>query len=208
MLGCNGPSSKRNASVLQEVKRLYCFDLDDTLFHTEGKAIVRANNQIVRYVSNEDLKTDKLIKGESYDWSQYDSSSVFARSRPIEPMIKKLIKIHNKSKKSPGDKILINTARRCVTDNNEFLAKFKQYGIDINNITIAFANSIDTQNTDPEKKAFIIERYILNQWFNHIEMYDDNKANLDGFLDLKNDYSKVKFVAYHVMDGKIKRYKG
>ena len=56
---------------------LYIFDLDDTLFKTTAKVIVRKKNNIIRKLSNAEYSTYQLQDHEYYDFSEFKDANLF-----------------------------------------------------------------------------------------------------------------------------------
>ena len=188
---------------------LHIFDIDDTLFHTTAKVGVKSASGQTRTLSNADYNTDTRKPGEQYDYSEFRSADKFSKeSKPISKMLGKLNSIHANVKKSPGSKVIINTARSDFDDKDKFLNTFKKHGVDIDDIHVHRAGNIESDEPVAAKKSMAIKHHLDSNKYRHATLYDDSKPNLDHFLSLKAEYPHMKFNAYHVQpNGSVKRHK-
>lgn len=189
---------------------LHMFDVDDTLFHTTAKIHVKdKTGKTVKTLDNSEFNTHTLPKDHHYDFSEFRNADKFHKeSKPISKMIGKIKAIHQNVMKKPGSKVILNTARADFDDKNKFLDKFKQHGIDIDNIHVERAGNIPGDEHPSEKKAQVVRNHLARQNYKHVSLYDDSKSNLNRLLKMKQEYPNVKFHAYHVQpDGSTKKYK-
>ena len=85
---------------------LAVYDIDETLFHTTSRIIVRSDNGI-KYLSNSEYNTYTLQTGESFDFTEFSNSKVFfEQSKPMQDQIDSL-----KSDMKLGNDVYIVTAR-------------------------------------------------------------------------------------------------
>lgn len=189
---------------------LHMFDVDDTLFHTTAKIHVKdKTGKTVKTLDNKEFNTHSLPKDHHYDFSEFRDAEKFSNeSKPIHKMIGKIKAIHQNVKKKPGSKVILNTARADFDDKDKFLNKFKQHGIDIDNIHVERAGNLPGDEHPAEKKAQIVRNHLARQNYKHVSLYDDSTSNLDRLLKMKHEYPNVKFHAYHVQpDGSVKNHK-
>ena len=68
---------------------LFIFDLDDTLFKTTEKVIVRKKNNIMRKLSNAEYINYQLQDHEYYDFSEFKDANIFNETAtPIHKTLK------------------------------------------------------------------------------------------------------------------------
>lgn len=191
---------------------LHVFDIDDTLFKTSAKVVVKKDGKIVRSLSSSEYNNDKLANGEDYDFGEFKSAEKFAKeSEPMQDMIDTLNRIHGKIKLNltPGSKIIMNTARSDFDERDTFLDKFRDHGVDIDDIHVHRAGEIKGDQPTAAKKLVFIRSYLKAGDFDTIMMYDDSAKNLDQFLTLRKDFPDKKFHAYLVKhNGKLINYNG
>jgi len=190
---------------------LHMFDVDDTLFHTTAKIHVvnSKTGETKQTLDNSEFNTHTLPDGHHYDFHEFRNADKFhSESKPIHKMISKIRKIHDNVKKKEGSKVILNTARADFDDKDKFLDKFKQHGIDIDNIHVERAGNIPGNEHPAEKKAQVVRNHLARQKYKHVSLYDDSKANLNKILKMKHEYPDVQFHAYHVQpDGTVKKHK-
>ena len=186
---------------LEESKRniLHVFDMDETLFHypdpkTEPKIhVTNSAGERVKSLSNVQFNNHKLEPNHKYDFSDFKSSDVFAKSaHPIKKMIKRL---KNIQRRNPNVEIL--TARADMDDKDKFGHHLKKHGIDINKVHVRRAGNLD-KGTPAERKKSIVSKLINHHGYDEVHLYDDSQENLTHFLSLKQHHPKVKLVAHHV----------
>lgn len=189
---------------------LHMFDVDDTLFHTTAKIHVKdKTGKTVQTLDNKEFNTHTLPTGHSYDFSEFRNAEKFHKeSKPIPKMIGKIKKIHANVKDKPDSKVILNTARADFDDKHKFLDKFKQHGIDIDNIHVERAGNLPGDEHPAEKKAQVVRNHLARKDYKHVTLYDDSVSNLKRLMKMKHEYPHVKFHAYHVQpDGSTKKLK-
>ena len=197
--------------ILEQAARkggLHVFDIDETLFKTTARIHVKDHKgNLVHTLSNSEFNNHKLEPKQVYGFDEFRKADKFHdESEPIHPMIAKLRKIHANVMKTPGSKVIMNTARADFDDKDKFLSKFKKHGIDIDNIHVHRAGNIEGLESPAEKKNVIMRKYLDTGDYRHATMYDDSTKNLHHFLKLKNEYPHMNFHAYHVQhDGSVKK---
>lgn len=185
---------------------LSIFDIDDTLFKTTTKVHVVRNGKRVRSLTPAEFNVYKLKSGEEFDFGEFRSSAVFAKTaKPVDTVFKTAKKMLARFKSFAQKKIIIITARADLDDKNLFLNTFKKYGFDINRVHVHRAGNLGIPG--PEAKAKITADYLSKTNYSVVRMFDDAVGNLKAFLNLKNKFPSVKFEAFFIHeDGKITRY--
>lgn len=188
------------------VSSLTIFDIDDTLFRTDTKVLVKKDNKTVRQLTPAEYNVDKLAHGEEYDYSQFRSSDIFNRTaKPIDTVFKTAKKMLAKFTGYAQKKVTIITARDDFDDKNLFLKTFKKYGFDIDRVYVHRAGKL--KMAGPEAKAKIARDELKNGKFKIARMFDDHEGNLDAFLALSKEFSDIKFEAFFITGtGNITRY--
>lgn len=180
---------------------LHVFDIDDTLFRTSARVMLKRDGKIIRSISSSEFNTYKLKDGEEYDFSEFKDAKKFRHeSEPIDKVIDNLKRIHTgiKNRLSPGSKIIINTARSDFDNKEYFLDTFRHHGIDIDDIHVHRAGNIPGDHPPAAKKLVFIRGYLNKKKYKNVFMYDDAKQNLQYFLSLKNEYPDTNFFAFLV----------
>lgn len=198
---------------IEEAKKgtLHVVDIDDTMFHTTARVLVRnSKGKIIRYLSNSEYNDHKLKPGQKYDYKEFRNSKKFRdESKPIQPMISKVNKIQRNVGKHLNSRVIINTARADFDDKDTFLDTFRKQGVDIDKIHVHRAGNDTSKDLPAHKKVKIIKQYIDKHSHKKVIMYDDSKTNLQALLNMKREYPDVKFIAFHVEpDGTMKKYNG
>ena len=189
---------------------LHVYDVDETLFHTTAKVKVKHGDKEVASLSNSEYNDHKLPAGHHYDFSEFRSAHKFnTESKPVHRMMDHLKSTHTKASTSRNHKVILNTARQDFDDKHKFLDTFRKHGVDIDNIHVHRAGNIATEKglTVAHAKNEVIRRHLTSGKFHTVHLYDDNKTNLNHFLDLKKEHPNVRFKAYHVKpDGTMKKH--
>lgn len=185
---------------------LSIFDIDDTLFRTSTTIhVVNANGRRVRKLSPAQYNFDVLKPGESYDFAEFRSAAVFAKTaRPIKNVFnlaKKLVRRYS----GTGSRVIALTARSDLDDRDVFLRAFQKFGFPVNDIYIERAGNLP--HPGPQAKAIIVRKYLNSGRFTHAQMFDDSSANLAEFLRLRSEYPSIIFEAFSVSaSGSISRF--
>ena len=183
---------------------LTIFDIDDTLFHTTAKIIIKKGDKVVKKITSAEYNTYQLGKGESVDFSEFsDAKKFYKESRPITKMLDKAKAILADTKKHPNNKVIIITARPDLDDRETFLNTFKRYGFDISKVRVERAGKIIGMSA-AQSKAIIIYNYLNTKQFNKVRLFDDSINNLKAFLRLEKEFKDIKFTAWHAhLDGSV-----
>ena len=201
---------KKFAEYIEEAateSSLSVFDIDDTLFSTDTKVHVTKGGKRVYSLSPAEFNVYKLKRGEEYDFSDFRSSSVFAKTaKPIQTVFKTAKKMLSRFSGNQNKKIIVVTARADLDDRDLFLSTFKKYGFDTNRVHVFRAGNINSPGA--EAKKTIIKTQLNAGKYTIARMFDDAKANLDKSLELSSDFPDTRFETFMILrDGRIKRYK-
>ena len=184
-------------------RKLVIFDIDDTLVHTQTKVHVIKDGQVIKSLNSHDFTHYKLQPGESFDFGDFaNAREFFEKSKPIIPMINQL-----KQDIATGNEVTMVTARADFNDRELFLDTFRKYGVDMSRVHVHRAGNLVGKIATEEKKKIIIRNLLSKAHYDKAIMYDDSKPNLDAFVDLKKEYPRTKFYAWHVsLDGEASEY--
>jgi len=81
---------------------LTIFDIDDTLFHTTAKVLVKKNGKVVQTLDNQEFNNYNLKPGEEFDFDEFRSAEKFKQeSKPIARMLAKAKTILRNSLNNP-----------------------------------------------------------------------------------------------------------
>ena len=183
--------------------KLVIFDIDDTLVHTQTKVHVVKDGQVTKELNSHEFTHYKLQDGEQFDFENFrNAHDFFHNSKPIIPMMNQL-----KQDIATGNKVVMVTARADFDDRELFLDTFRKYGVDMGKVHVYRAGNM-TQKVQTEEKKKIIIRNLLNKGnYTKAIMYDDAEPNLQSFVELKAEYPKTKFYAWHVsLEGEASEY--
>ena len=179
----------------QSGKGLTMFDVDETMFITKAKVKVMKNGKVVKKLDNQEFNTYKKKAGEEYDFGEFKDAEVFNRtSTPIARMINKVKAILKNAVKA-GSKVIIVTARPNFDNKKLFLDTFRNQGIDIDKIYVERAGNLGGGPAADNKKV-IFRKYLDQNIYKRIRLFDDAKSNLKAFLSLQKDYPGVSFEAF------------
>ena len=186
-----------------QTSKLVIFDIDDTLVHTQTKVHVIKDNQIVKSLNSHDFTDYKLQPGEEFDFGDFrDAREFFANAKPIIPMINQL-----KHDIATGNKVVMVTARADFNDRELFLDTFRKDGIDMSRVHVYRAGNFVGKASTEEKKKIIIRNLLDKAIYSKAIMYDDSIPNLEAFTELKKEFPRTKFYAWHVsLDGEASEY--
>ena len=185
----------RTYLVEAEGKGLTMFDVDETMFETKAKVKVVKDGKVIKKLDNQEFNTYKKKAGEEYDFGEFRNAKVFNKtSTPIARMINK-VKVILKNATRKGSKVIIVTARPDFDNKKIFLNTFKNQGIDIDKIYVERAGNLGGGPAADNKKV-IFKKYLNQNIYKRIRLFDDAKSNLKAFLSLQKDYPGVSFEAF------------
>lgn len=194
------------SNLRPQLGNLSVWDIDETLFQTQAKVHVLKNGRRIKSLSNKEYNTYKLEKGESYDFGEFKSAEIFAKtSIPIQRAIDKAAKTLRAYSNQPNSKVIVLTARSDFDDPHTFLNTFERYGLNMRNVHVHRAGNLGMAAA--EAKRIFIKQYLNTGKFKTASLFDDDKRNLDVFLTLKKEYPDVKFVAYMASHGYFRKYR-
>jgi len=184
-------------------RKLVIFDIDDTLVHTQTTVQVIKDGRAVKALNSHDFTHYKLQPGESFDFENFrNAQEFFDNSKPIIPMIDRL-----KHDINTGNKVVMVTARADFDDRELFLDTFRKYGVDMDRVHVYRAGNMNNKIQTEEKKKIIIRGLLDKTPYTKAIMYDDAVPNLESFVELKDEYPRTKFYAWHVsLEGEASEY--
>ena len=184
-------------------RKLVIFDIDDTLVHTQTKVQVVKDGRAIKALNSHDFTHYKLQPGESFDFENFrNAREFFHNSKPIIPMMNQL-----KQDIATGNKVVMVTARADFDDRELFLDTFRKYGVDMNKVHVYRAGNMTGKIQTEEKKKIIIRKLLDQGQYTKAIMYDDAVPNLESFVELKDEYPRTKFYAWHVsLEGEAGEY--
>jgi len=184
-------------------RKLVIFDIDDTLVHTQTKVHVVKDGQVAKSLNSHEFTHYKLQPGEQFDFGAFrDAKEFFDNAKPIIPMLNQL-----KQDIATGNKVVMVTARADFDDKELFLDTFRKYGVNMNKVHVYRAGNMTGKIQTEEKKKIIIRKLLDQGHYTKAIMYDDAEPNLQSFIELKKEYPKTKFYAWHVsLEGEASEY--
>lgn len=190
-----------------ENKTLFIFDIDGTLFDTSARAMIKNRMfNSVRYIDQDHLEQPlQLELFEEMDFAEFRSAEIFANeSVPKKNVMQQL---QENISKHPTSKTILLTARADLDCKKTFLHSLTKQGLDMSKIYVERAGNIGLPT--PIAKKSIIKKYLDQNSFTKVKMYDDQNKNLKAFLDLCLDYEHTSFKAKLVnKNGTMRTYHG
>ena len=187
-------------------KVLSFFDIDETVFHSFAKVIVRNKHtgEIVDELPNDEFNSHVLGDDEEYDFSQFKDAKLFkVSSKVINSTLREL-----KRQFSKGNMIIFLTARADMDSNATFKDAFRQVGIRVNDKRVRFELAGNLKyGPIPQRKMYIIGRYLKKfKQVEEVNIYDDHKENVRILDQVARSYPDVRFNKYLIKNGKIIDY--
>lgn len=187
-------------------KVLSFFDIDETVFHSFAKVIVRNKHtgEIVDELPNDEFNSHVLGDDEEYDFSQFKDAKLFkVSSKVINSTLREL-----KRQFSKGNMIIFLTARADMDSNATFKDAFRQVGIRVNDKRVRFELAGNLKyGPIPQRKMYIIGRYLKKfKQVEEVNIYDDHKENVRILDQVAKSYPDVRFNKYLIKNGKIIDY--
>jgi len=184
-------------------------DLDETLFFTKAKIIIKdENGNILRKLTNQEYNTYIALTGEVFDFSEFVDTDIFINtSVPNTPMIKILQELFENTKTTNSEVYLL-TARQDFDDKDRFLEFLVKHGIeaghkDDQKVHVIRAGNIPGLD-NASKKYHIIKKMLGdNTQFKKVRLYDDSRDNINAFLELILDYPEISFNTFHINNGSV-----
>jgi len=188
-------------------KGLTIFDIDDTMFVSKARVIVKNKNTgQSKPLTPMEFNSYKLRKNEEYDFGEFRSAKIFYQTAtPIARMVQKAKAIISNATKK-GSKVIVVTARSDMDDKNLFIKTFEAHGIPMKNVYVERAGNMS--GSSAENKKVIFRKYLKTGEYARIRLFDDHKENLTALLDLKKEFPTVEMFAYLAdLKGSVKRVK-
>jgi len=197
-----------NEFLTEGNKGLTIFDIDDTMFISKARVIVKnKNNKTEKPLTPQEFNSYKLGKDEYFDYGEFRSSKIFYQTAtPIARMVAKA-KAIIKNATAKGSKVIVVTARSDMDDKDLFIKTFEAHGIPMKNVYVERAGNMSGKNS-AANKSIIFRKYLKTDEYARVRLFDDHKENLDALLDLKREFPNVEMFAYLAnQNGSVKRIK-
>ena len=197
-----------NEFLTEGNKGLTIFDIDDTMFVSKARVIVKnKNNTREKPLTPQEFNSYKLGKDEYFDYGEFRSSKIFYQTAtPIARMVAKA-KAIIKNATAKGSKVIVVTARSDMDDKDLFIKTFEAHGIPMKNVYVERAGNMSGKNS-AANKSIIFRKYLKTDEYARVRLFDDHKENLDALLDLKREFPNVEMFAYLAnQNGSVKRIK-
>jgi len=190
-------------------RTLNIFDMDGTLFNSEGNTKVMKGSEIVKVLGHGEFNTHQLEPGHTYDHSDFRSAKLFRRTAtPIDSVLnlaKSIIQTQGSTSKT-----IILSARSDFDDHKEFLETFRDHGFPIDQVYVERSGNLGRYMLGAKPnitKAVVLKKYLATGLYDEVRIWDDAKSNLETLVKLANMYP-VRITGYLVdpHTGKISRY--
>ena len=197
-LHCKGVKQIRETDPSKAGAALTVWDIDDTLFETTAKVIVRRNGGSVMELTSSEFNHYKKQPGDTIDFSQFQDSRLFHEtSKPIENMWKTAKRVLENIGKRPGSRMVIVTARGDFDNKDLFLETFRKHGMDMSKVHVYRAGNM-AGGSSAERKKIIIREILDAGDYTEVRLFDDHEHNLRAFLELKSEFPDLTFKAFPV----------
>jgi len=165
-------------------KGITFIDIDETIFKTFALIRVLKHGQIIKKLTNQEFNTYELQPDEEFDFHEFRSAEMFAKtSIPIPTTIKRIKRMF-KNIDRRGSKVIFLTARADFDSKETFLQKFRDHGIPIDNIYVERAGNLKTGTTSQRKEQIVL-KYLNSGVYRRVRLIDDDMANIKGFLSIE-----------------------
>jgi len=187
-----------------KVSTLHFFDIDETVFNTFAKIIVRDKDtgDEITQLTNQQFNSYKLKDNEEFDFSQFGDAALFTgTSKVIKPTL-------NMVKRAYADKnsiVFFLTARADFDSNSTFKSAFRAVGLRVNDKRIRFELAGNLQKgTIPQKKEYIIRRQLNRFNPSEVIIYDDHLENVKIADSIAKDFPRTRFRKILITNGRAK----
>ncbi len=185
----------------EEERNIYFFDIDETLFHTYAKILIKntETNEIIKSLTNSEFNGYKLKENEAFDFQEFKSASIFKDSSPIKSTIERLKKIQS----DINNEVYLLTARANFDNPKELLDFFKSHGINVghknNKGEIHILRSGEMSNKEKISTEEAKFRYVKNIILEkkdikkqNLYFFDDYFKNVSNMIKIANDFDISK----------------
>lgn len=197
-----------NQFITEGNKGLTIFDIDDTMFVSKARVLVKNKKGGNPKVLNpQQFNSYKLGKDEYFDFGEFKSSKIFYQTAtPIARMVEKA-KAIIKNATAKGSKVIVVTARADMDDKDLFIKTFEAHGIPMKNVYVERAGNMSGKSSAAAKQV-IFRKYLKTDEYARIRLFDDHMENLQALLDLKREFPNVEFQAFKAdKKGSVKKIK-
>lgn len=157
------------------MKKLFVFDFDDTLAHSEVPIYVKMSNGTTILLTPKEFGVYSLNSGDFFDFSEFNK--IIRAAMPIEHNVQLL----KTALSNPKNKVTILTARSLAFPISYWLKTI----LDLNVYVVAIGGS------SPTLKSRYIEREI-SKGYDDIFFIDDSVKNIEAVNELKIKYPTIK----------------
>lgn len=197
--------------LLVEGRRSYdhlsFWDIDDTIFRTRARVNVMRGKglrkRVVRSLSNAEYNSYRLGPGETFDYGQFRNAAFFrATSVAISGSLERV----KKQLGASDTMVVLLTARGSFDSNRLFKDALREHGINVNatNLRLELTGNLK-RGTVPERKLYVIEKFMARFSPSMVSIYDDHRENVDLLDDLSKKHPEVEFRKHLVVNGRIRR---
>jgi len=184
---------------LLKLKKLYFFDIDDTVFSTAGKVrVVDSGGNILHSLSTDEFNRYVLKPGEEFDFFEFEDGDLFFKTaQPIQRTINIIKSLLN----NELNKVIFLTARADMKNKDQFLKTFHKYGIPIFDRSLIYIERAGNLGIKAnEAKSIIVSKYLDTGNYSHVTLFDDCSKNIASFLSLQEEYPKIVFKAVQILN--------
>lgn len=176
--------------------KMVFMDIDDTLLFTTAKVNIVKNGKAIKKLTNSEYNDYELQLGESYDFTEFEDSELFAStSVPNYPMINMLKDMYRN-----GTEVLLLTARGNFDCKETIAHYFNELGIPVGHyldhkihIARCGRDKYKAYGRSHTRKKHVVQKILAKRPdVKCIEMYDDNMENLKSFKTI--DFPSAAFL--------------
>jgi hypothetical protein len=184
-------------------KSISFFDIDETVFNTFAKIIVKDKNtgKEITQLNNQEFNSYKLKDSEEFDFRQFGDAKIFKdTSKVINSVMKRIKEVFS----DKSTMIVFLTARADFNSNALFKDTFREYGLKVNDTRIRFELTGNLKmGTIPQKKKYVMKKFLDKFKPQEVAIYDDHMDNVKIVDDIKDDYIDISFYKYLIKNNKI-----
>ncbi len=180
-------------------RKLFAFDFDNTLVHTDGQIIHKSSGKRLEPEEWERLKlSGSDISEDNFDFSEFKT---IINPKPIEKTLNLMIRTIKKL--SNDDKIVVLTAREVWKPIKSYLQE--EFDVDVEIVAVNSPKYSHLEGEGPERKASWVKKQ-LSKGFSEVFFWDDMIENLYAVKSLEIDHPEVLIKAFLVKNGVEKHF--
>ena len=165
------------------MKTLVIFDFDDTLFRSDAMIGIQKQGKTKRYISSREYATYTPEPGEEFDFNEFQ----IYPPNP-KPIVKSTSRFEAAVQQQGIRNVIILTARSSAGPVAQVLQNFGMPPVEI----------YATASSNPEDKADIVEKLIIERNYDKVVLYEDSGPNIAAIRKRVRPILGKNFTAFKV----------